>query len=133
MRSTVARQGRRRPKLLQVFLQLARDARITVTVYLSSRSSGNCRLVSPSIRENYGDSLPEFSQKRQSPLGVPVHSGLWARFAGRQAPAELPLERRDPFRRAKRPSDRGCPLDPSRRRGIGRCREKRRKIGDQRA
>jgi hypothetical protein len=69
---------------------------------------------------NYGDSLLEFSQQRQLPLGVPVHSGLWARFAACQAPAELPLERRDPFRRAKRPSDRRCPLDPSRRRGIGR-------------
>ena len=77
--------------------------------------------------------LLEFSEQRQLALGVPVHSGLWAWFAGCQAPAELPLERRDPFRRAKRPSDRRCPLDPSRRRGIGRCREKRSKIGDQRA
>ena len=64
---------------------------------------------------DYGDSLLEFSQQRQLPLGVHVHSGLWARFAGCQAPAEPPLERRDPFRCAKRPSDRGCPLDASRR------------------
>jgi hypothetical protein len=86
-----------------------------------------------SLLVDYGDSLLEFSQQRQSPLGAPVHSGLWARFAGCQAPAELPLERRDPFRRAKRPSDCRCPLDPSRRRGIGRWREERSKIGDQRA
>jgi hypothetical protein len=62
-----------------------------------------------SLLVDYGDSLLEFSQQRQLPLGGPVHSGLWARFAGCQVPAELPLERRDPLRRAKRPSDRGGP------------------------
>jgi PEP-CTERM motif len=81
----------------------------------------------------YGDSLLEFSQQPWLPLGVPVHSWLWTGLTRCQAPAELALERRDPFRCAKRQSDRRCPLDPSRRRGIGRCREKRSKIGDQRA
>ena len=84
--------------------------RITVTVYgIESHGSRCCR------------------------SGRTVHSRLWSGFAGREGAAEPPLERRDPFRRAQRSSDRRRPLDPSRRRGIGRCGEKDSKIGDQRA
>jgi hypothetical protein len=63
------------------------------------------------------------------PLGLTVYSRLWSGFAA----AEPPLERRDPLGRPQRAADRGRPLDPSRRRGIGRCGEKGSKIGDQRA
>jgi len=67
------------------------------------------------------------------PLGLTVHARLWSGFAGCEGAGEPPLERRDPFRRPQRSSDRRRPLDPSRRRGIGRCGEKGSKIGDQRA
>jgi len=67
------------------------------------------------------------------PLGLMVHSRLWFGFAGCEGAAEPPLERRDPFRRPQRSSDRRRPLDPSRPCGIGRCGEKGRKIGNQRA
>jgi len=111
------------------------NSKIAVMAVISAVGKGGDEPnpITPGRCGDYGDSLLEFSQQRRLPLDVPVHSGLWARFAGCQAPAELPLERRDPFRRAKRPSDRGCRLDPSRRRGIGRRREKRSKIGDQSA
>jgi hypothetical protein len=83
--------------------------------------------------EGYGDSLLEFSKQPWIPLGVPVHSRLWTGFAGCEGAAEPPRERLDPFRRPKWLSDGGRPLDPSRHLRVGRCAEKRSKIGDQRA
>ena len=64
-------------------------------------------------------------------IAVPLHSRLWARFAGCQRAAEPALEYRDPFRPPQRAADGGGPLDPGRRRRVGRHGEKRRKIRDQ--
>jgi hypothetical protein len=82
--------------------------------------------------EGYGDSLLEFLQQPWLPLGVPVHSRLWTGFTRCTGAAEPPLERREPFRHPKRSLDSRRPLDPSRHLRVGRCAEKRSKIGDQR-
>jgi hypothetical protein len=84
---------------------LAAPMSITVTVYLNSHGNGGSRLVFPSTR-GFGPGLP----------------------GARRRPSRR-SKRRDPFRRPKRSSDGGCPLNPSRRRGVGRCCEKRSKIG----
>jgi len=84
-------------------------------------------------RRGYGDSLLKFSQQPWLLLGVPVHSWLWTGFTRCKEAAEPPLERRDPFRHPKRSPDSRRPLDPRRHLRVGRCAEKRSKIGDQRA
>ncbi len=81
---------------------------------------------------DYGDSLLEASQQPRLPCAVPLYAPLGAGFAGCQRPAELALERRDPFRRPKRSADRGGPFNSGRHRRVDRHREKPGKIGDQR-
>ena len=80
---------------------------------------------------DYGDSLLYVSQQLRLLRGVPLHSRLWAGFAGCQRAAEPALEHRDPFWPPKRAADGGSPLDPGRRRRVGRRGEKRREIRDQ--
>jgi hypothetical protein len=86
----------------------------------------------PLTRAHYGDSLLYVSRQLRWSRGVRLHSRFWARFAGWQREAEPALEHRDPFRPPQRAADGGDPLDPGRRRRVGRHREKSRKIGDQR-
>ena len=63
----------------------------------------------------------------------PAPLAVLGRVAGCQKAAEPALEHRDPFRPPQRAAGGGDPLDPGRRRRVGRHREKSRKIGDQRA
>ena len=91
--------------------------------------TGNYVIESPAVTVT----VYECSQQVRFPRCVHVRSRLWTGFAGCKVAAEPPLERRDPFGCPERSPDRRCPLDPSRRRLVGRCCEKGSKIGDQRA
>jgi hypothetical protein len=96
------------------------------------RHGEKCRKIRDQCGD-YGDSLLYVSQQLCLLRGVPLHSRLWAGFAGCQRAAEPALEHRDPFRPPQRAADRRGPLDAGRRRRVGRRGEKRREIGDQRA
>jgi hypothetical protein len=98
------------------------------TPYLGRTSTGWITSASP-------DALTVYSTSHRSGgsrPGSPCARGFGPGLPGCKGAAEPPLERCDPFRRPKRSSDAGRPLDPGRCRRVGRCREERSKIGDQR-